>query len=134
MDGKVTRVMRSLFLLLLLGLSAVAAPAIPSAPPEPARQFRGTWVATVYNLNWPSKAGLPAEEQRRELRSILDRAVELHLNAIMLQVRPAADALYASKLEPWSPVLTVKMGQSPGYDPLEYAVEEAHRRGSVQQR
>jgi uncharacterized lipoprotein YddW (UPF0748 family) len=92
-------------------------------------EFRGVWVATVYNIDWPSKAGLAASEQKEQLRALLDRAAELKLNAILLQVRPASDALYASKLEPWSRFLTGQQGSSPGYDPLEYAVAEAHKRG-----
>lgn len=92
-------------------------------------EFRGAWVATVYNLDWPSKPGLSAAEQKAQLRRLLDRASELRLNAILLQVRPASDALYASKLEPWSEFLSGKQGVSPGYDPLEFAVEEAHARG-----
>jgi len=63
----------------------------------PAREFRGAWVATVYNLDWPSKAGLSAAQQQAELRAILDRAAELKLNAILLQVRPSADASIARR-------------------------------------
>ena len=92
-------------------------------------EFRGAWVATVYNLDWPSKPGLPAAEQQAQLRDLLDRAAELKLNAILLQVRPASDALYASKLEPWSQFLSGKQGVSPGYDPLTFAITEAHARG-----
>src|SRR6476620_11044965 len=92
-------------------------------------EFRGAWVATVYNLDWPSKPGLPAAEQKAQLRRLLDRAAELKLNAILLQVRPASDALYASKLEPWSQFLSGQQGVSPGYDPLEFAIAEAHARG-----
>jgi uncharacterized lipoprotein YddW (UPF0748 family) len=95
------------------------------------REFRGAWVASVSNIDWPSRAGLPVEQQKSELIAIFDKAVELNLNAIILQVRPAADALYPSKLEPWSPYLTGEMGKAPEpfYDPLEFAVKEAHRRG-----
>ena len=93
------------------------------------REFRGAWVATVYNLDWPSKPGLSAETQKAQLRALLDRAAELKLNAILLQVRPASDALYASQQEPWSQVLSGKAGVSPGYDPLEFAIGEAHARG-----
>lgn len=92
-------------------------------------EFRGAWVATVYNLDWPSKAGLGAEQQQAELRNIFDRAKSIGLNAILLQVRPSGDALYDSKFEPWSSVLTGLQGKSPGYDPLEFAVREAHARG-----
>src|SRR5260221_14517932 len=70
------------------------------------QEFRGAWVATVYNLDWPSKPGLSASEQKAELRALLDRAAELKLNAILLQVRPASDALYASQQEPWSKFLS----------------------------
>lgn len=100
-------------------------------PPPVAREFRGAWIATVANIDWPSKPGLSADKQKRELLAHLDLAVGLKLNAIVLQVRPACDALYASKLEPWSEYLTGKMGQppEPNYDPLTFAVEEAHRRG-----
>lgn len=100
---------------------------LPAAP----REFRGLWVASVSNIDWPSQPGLPVEQQQAELLSILDRAVELRLNAVILQVRPGADALYASELEPWSEYLTGEMGKAPEpfYDPLAFAVEAAHERG-----
>ena len=97
--------------------------------PVPAREFRAAWVTSVYNLDWPSRPGLAKEQQQTELRAMFDTAVKLGLNAMLLQVRPGGDALYASKLEPWSAVLTGKSGGDPGYDPLTFAVEEAHRRG-----
>lgn len=93
------------------------------------REFRGVWVATVYNLDWPSRPGLAAAQQKDELLALLDRAARLKLNAILLQVRPASDALYASNKEPWSEFLTGKAGVSPGYDPLAFAITEAHARG-----
>jgi uncharacterized lipoprotein YddW (UPF0748 family) len=96
---------------------------------EPAGEFRGAWVATVFNLNWPSKAGLDVAQQQAELRAILDKARELRLTAILFQVRPAADALYVSEREPWSAYLTGTQGENPGYDPLAFAVREAHARG-----
>ncbi len=92
-------------------------------------EFRAAWIATVHNLDWPSRAGLSPAQQQAELRSQLDFAKRLGLNAIIFQVRPAADALYASRNEPWSPYLTGTMGRNPGYDPLAVAVAEAHRRG-----
>lgn len=103
---------------------------LPAAPEIP-REFRGVWVASVGNLDWPSRPGLSTERQQAELVAILDRAVELGLNAVIFQVRPAADALYASPHEPWSEYLTGEMGRAPEpfYDPLEFAVREAHRRG-----
>ncbi len=102
-----------------------------TAPPAVAREFRGVWVATVSNIDWPSRPGLPTADQQKELLAILDRAAELRLNAVVFQVRPAADALYSSNLEPWSEYLTGQMGTAPNpfWDPLAFAVEEAHRRG-----
>ncbi len=97
--------------------------------PEPLREFRAAWVASVGNIDWPSKPGLTANDQKAEFRAILERAVELKLNALILQVRPACDALYESKFEPWSPYLTGTMGRSPEYDPLAFAVAESHLRG-----
>lgn len=100
-------------------------------PPNPAREFRGVWIASVANIDWPSKPGLSPAEAQRELRTLLDRAKSSGLNAVILQVRPSADALYASELEPWSEFLTGQQGRapSPWWDPLKYAVDEAHRRG-----
>lgn len=99
--------------------------------PEPATEFRGVWIATVANIDWPSRPGLPAETQKAELRRLLDRVSAMNMNAVVMQVRPAADALYASDLEPWSEYLTGEMGRPPEpyYDPLAFAVDEAHRRG-----
>ena len=99
--------------------------------PGPAREFRGAWVATVANIDWPSTPGLSAEAQRAELVALLDRAQQIGLNAVVLQVRPAADALYFSPFEPWSEFLTGEEGlpPSPWYDPLAFAVEAAHARG-----
>ena len=96
--------------------------------PEPAREFRAAWVATVFNLDWPSKAGLPASQQKAELLRIIEQASRLRLNAIILQVRPNGDALYKSDIEPWSAWLSGP-GTNPGYDPLAFAIAEAHRRG-----
>ena len=100
-------------------------------PPPIQREFRGAWVATVGNIDWPSKPGLSVDQQKQELLAILNKAVELRLNAIIFQVRPSCDALYASKIEPWSEYLTGQMGKAPepDYDPLKFAVTEAHRRG-----
>ncbi len=100
-----------------------------SPVPEPAREFRAAWVTSVYNLDWPSQPGLPKEQQQAELGKMLDAAAALGLNAVLLQIRPGGDALYASRLEPWSAVLTGTPGGDPGYDPLAYAVKEAHQRG-----
>src|SRR5207302_9266637 len=96
-----------------------------------AREFRGVWVATVNNIDWPSRPGLSTADQQAELLAILDRARALRFNAVILQVRPATDALYDSPLEPWSEYLTGEMGRAPAprWDPLAFAVEQAHARG-----
>jgi uncharacterized lipoprotein YddW (UPF0748 family) len=114
----------------LLVAAAAALPAQDPWPPVP-REFRGVWVATVDNIDWPSRPGLPTDSAQAELLTILDRAQALHLNAVVFQVRPSADALYASSLEPWSAYLTGRQGRapSPSWDPLAFAVREAHARG-----
>jgi len=103
----------------------------PRNIPETPREMRAAWVATVANIDWPSEPGLPVAKQKAELLAIMDRMVQLNMNAIILQVRPAADALYDSPYEPWSEFLTGKQGQAPNpyYDPLAFAIEEAHARG-----
>lgn len=100
--------------------------------PDPEREFRATWVATVHNLDWPSRPGLPTEQVKAEARSILDQCVELNMNAVIFQVRPQADAFYRSKLEPWSYYLTGQQGKAPddpGFDPLAFWIDESHARG-----
>jgi uncharacterized lipoprotein YddW (UPF0748 family) len=99
--------------------------------PRAEREFRGVWVATVGNIDWPSKPGLSTEEQQREALAILDTVAALNMNAIVFQVRPHCDALYASELEPWSFYLTGEQGKAPDpfYDPLEFWITESHKRG-----
>jgi len=103
---------------------------IGTLPPVP-REFRAAWVATVDNIDWPSMPELSTDQQKDELLRIMDRAQSLHLNAIVFQVRPTADAFFSSPFEPWSAYLTGEQGKAPSpfYDPLAFAVEEAHRRG-----
>ena len=84
-----------------------------SGVPPPAREFRAVWVATVDNIDWPSRPGLTSGRQRLEARAILDRSRELGLNAVVLQVRPHCDALYSSPLEPWSYYLSGRPGEPP---------------------
>ena len=99
--------------------------------PHRAQELRGLWIATVNNGDWPSRRDLTVEQQKQELTAIFDRAAALHLNAVFLQVRPMADALYPSSIEPWSEFLTGTPGKAPEplYDPLAFAVVEAHARG-----
>ena len=92
-------------------------------------EFRGAWIASVHNINFPSRPGLPVEVQKREMRQLLDAARSVGLNAILFQVRPESDALYESSVEPWSRYLTGIQGMSPGYDPLAFCIGEARQRG-----
>ena len=102
-----------------------------AGPPPIPREFRAAWVASVANIDWPSRTGLTSDEQKREIDQIVARAADLRLNALIVQVRPAADALYASPFEPWSEYLSGVQGQAPEpyYDPLAYWIESAHRAG-----
>src|SRR5947207_2392551 len=114
------------------GLLLPIAPALAqSAPPPAPREFRAVWVSTVNNGTWPSSPGMSVDDQKREMTGILDRAVKLHLNAVIFQVRTSCDALYPSSFEPWSEFLTGLQGKSPQpmYDPLQTWLDEAHRRG-----
>lgn len=99
--------------------------------PSVSREFRGAWVATVANINWPTKRNLSTAEQKAEAIALLDLLKENNFNAVIFQVRPSADALYNSELEPWSYFLTGETGKKPDpyYDPLEFWVEQAHLRG-----
>jgi len=127
------RILLMLVLSVPARLCAAEAAYLPAnvTPPPPPREFRGVWLATVANLDWPSQPGLSVAEQKAELTALLDHAVQLKLNVVIFQVRPMADAAYASPLEPWSEFITGRMGRAPEpfYDPLAFAVAEAHRRG-----
>src|SRR5687768_18590769 len=120
--------MRKLHLALLF-LSLVPLAHNAQDPPKPEREFRAVWIATVDNIDFPSKKGLPPEKQKEELLAALGLARKLRLNAVIFQVRPMADAVYRSSIEPWSEFLTGEMGKSQDFDPLEFLVSEAHRRG-----
>lgn len=119
--------MRRLLVLLLAALSLCAV-----WGESPKRELRGAWLATVFGIDWPTMTGTSkgvAEAQQRELSAILDSVRRAGLNAVFFQVRPMADALYRSSLEPWSEFVSGQRGAAPAWDPLEYAVEEAHARG-----
>ncbi len=98
---------------------------------SPKREFRGVWVATVTNIDWPSRPGLSIDQQKQELIGILEQHKKSGMNAIMLQIRPTADAFYAKSRELWSHWLMGSQGlaPAPGYDPLAFAIKEAHFRG-----
>lgn len=92
------------------------------------KEIRGAWIATVSNLDWPDTKN-NATAQKSELIILLDRLQALNCNSVILQIRPNADAFYPSSLEPWSIFLTGTQGMNPGYDPLQFAIDESHKRG-----
>lgn len=94
------------------------------------REFRAAWIASVANINWPSKRGLSVEKQKEEAIELLDFLADNNFNAVILQVRPQCDALYQSELEPWSYYLSGTQGEAPApfYDPLQFWIDEAHKR------
>jgi uncharacterized lipoprotein YddW (UPF0748 family) len=98
---------------------------------SPNYEFRGVWVASVENIDWPSKKNLSVTDQKAEFIRLLDMHQQNGMNAVVVQVRPAGDALYPSQYEPWSEYLTGKQGLPPNpyYDPLEFMVTETHKRG-----
>ncbi|MEV7227759.1 MULTISPECIES: family 10 glycosylhydrolase [Polymorphospora] len=101
-------------------------------PATPKRQFRAMWIASVVNIDWPTKASYTAPDriatQKAEFQGWLDLAERLNHNAVVVQVRPTADAFWPSPHEPWSEFLTGTRGQDPGWDPLAYLVAESHKR------
>lgn len=116
--------MKILTLIVLLA-SAVFTQQLPKVP----REFRAAWIATVDNIDFPTKKGLSEEQQKQELIDAVKLAKELRLNALIFQVRPMTDAVYRSELEPWSEYVTGEMGKAQKFDPLEFLVAEAHKNG-----
>jgi len=111
------------------GLSPLASsPSCVLDPHADKTDLRGIWIASVTNIDWPSRPGLTPAAQQAELVGYYDLAVAQHYNTVVVQVRPTADAFWPSPLEPWSKYLTGTQGGDPGYDPLAFAVAEAHRR------
>jgi uncharacterized lipoprotein YddW (UPF0748 family)/DNA-binding MarR family transcriptional regulator len=119
------------------GVAAAIDSTVPSSAqpsllnPRPKYEFRAAWVASVENIDWPSKKGLPVDSQKVEFTRLLDMHQRNGLNAVVVQIRPAADAFYESPYEPWSEWLTGVQGQAPSpyYDPLAFMIEETHKRG-----
>jgi uncharacterized lipoprotein YddW (UPF0748 family) len=108
--------------------------AFPTVPPSVPREFRAAYVTPIWDRgfrDWPSRPGLAPDSQRAELRAMLDHAVAVGLNAVILHVRIAGDAMYPTPLAPWSAFLSARSGEPPEpmYDPLAFAVAEAHARG-----
>lgn len=99
--------------------------------PLPYRELRGSWIATVHNINWPSQEGLPVPRQQAELKRLIEKAHEQGLNCLIFQVRSACEAIYESQIEPWSCYLSglMSLPPSPKWDPLTFAIDEAHKHG-----
>lgn len=93
------------------------------------RALRGVWIATVDNIDWPAKQGLSSEEQKQEMIFLLDKVKDYNMNTIIFQIRPTVDAFYKSSYEPYSHWLTGVQGGYPGYDPLQFTIDECHKRG-----
>ncbi|MDN3582197.1 glycoside hydrolase family 10 protein [Mucilaginibacter flavus] len=123
--------MSKIYLVLVVVLVGAINASFAQQSKSPKREFRGVWVASVENIDWPTKPGESTDQQKKELIDLLDAHHAAGINAIMLQIRPAADAFYAKSREPWSKWLTGKQGLAPDpmYDPLEFAIQEAHKRG-----
>lgn len=117
------------FLLTALFLILFALNSLGEDPQK--KEFRGIWIATINNIDWPSAPGLPVETQKKELTELIERVVKLNLNVVIFQVRAAADAFYESETEPWSSFLAGKQGVPPAsdFDPLSYAIELCHSKG-----
>ncbi len=96
----------------------------------PKYELRAAWIATVVNIDWPTQSNLSTEQQKQEFIELLDLMEDVGMNAVIMQVRPAADAFYYSKYEPWSQWLTGTQGKAPKpyYDPLDFMVKQAHKR------
>ena len=116
-----------LFLLPFLVLQAINAFAVTPQKKE----FRGIWIATINNIDWPSSPGMSVAAQKQELKELIERIEQLNLNVVIFQIRPASDAFYPSETEPWSYFLTGKQGKAPStdFDPLGYAIELCHSKG-----
>lgn len=101
---------------------------IPTYVEKQEEEFRGVWVSSVYNLDFPSTVGLSENQYKKEYKELLDNLEELNMNSVIFQVRPKLDAFYKSNINPWSEYLTGKQGTEPGWDPLEWMIEETHNR------
>lgn len=123
--------MRYYFLVLIFFQIILACVSSAQLSNPPKRELRGAWIATVTNIDWPSQPGLPVAQQQSQLISILDQLKSMGINAVFFQIRSECDAMYESNIEPWSYWLTGKQGLAPSplYDPLQFAIQEAHMRG-----
>ncbi len=124
---------RFCFIVCVIIVIEIFSPGFPRiyAQSPPKREFRGVWLSSVFNIDFPISATATPEAQRADFIRILDLHRQMGINAVFVQIRPSADALYASTIEPWSQWLTGAQGRapSPAWDPLIFMVEEAHKRG-----
>ena len=90
-------------------------------------EMRGVWISTVFNLDWPN-ANSNVEKQKNDLVKYYDDIKDINMNAVFMQVRSMGDAMYSSEYSPWSSYFTGELGKDPGYDPLEFAIDEAKKR------
>jgi uncharacterized lipoprotein YddW (UPF0748 family) len=121
--------MKRLMLLFLVWAIIFEMPLMSQTSPK--REMRAIWIATVGNIDWPSAKNLTVDQHQKEFIALLEQTRMYHMNTIIFQIRPAADAFYPSKLEPWSQWLNGKQGKGPEpfYDPLEFAIKECRKRG-----
>ena len=117
------------FTILILSIFISSTLFSQSIPPK--RELRAAWIATVTNLDWPSSPNLTVAQQKQELINLLDELKRDGINTVIFQVRSECDAMYSSAFDPWSYWLTGSQGTAPFpyYDPLEFAIDEAHKRG-----
>lgn len=125
MSNRYFKITILLFFLLSFSLSVLYAQEM-----HPKYEMRGAWIATVVNIDWPSKPGLSVEQQKQEFINILNKDKEIGINAVFVQIRPVGDAFYPSQYDPWSEYLTGKQGQAPTpfYDPLKFMITETHKK------
>ncbi len=102
---------------------------LPMEAAAPKREMRATWLTTVANIDWPSANTTDIAAQKKELTRMLDSIQSINMNTVFFHIRPACDALYQSDYEPWSSYLNHGRGVNPGYDPLQFCIEECHKRG-----
>lgn len=119
--------MKRQFLLFVFALVAMWAMGQESIYPK--REMRATWLTTVANIDWPVSTTKGMEAQQKELIGLLDACVKFNMNTVLLHIRPACDALYKSNYEPWSSYLNNGRGVDPGWDPLQFCIDECHKRG-----
>jgi uncharacterized protein YbbC (DUF1343 family)/uncharacterized lipoprotein YddW (UPF0748 family) len=135
MVKKLQMIVSSFLVVIVLTKCITTSPVVTGDPygrkPSAEREFRAAWVATVDNINWPSKPGISVADQKKEAIALLDLLYKNNFNAVIFQVRPHCDALYKSDIEPWSYYLTGTEGKAPDpyYDPLDFWIKEAHARG-----